>query len=67
MEAIFNSVTTYARDIQKTADFHRRFFGFLGTGEVVEGLIVLTSPNGGAGITILQATKCLQVKTESID
>ena len=61
MDAIFDSVTIYARDVQKTADFYRRFFGFLGSGEVVEGLILLTSPNGGAGITILQAAKSVKL------
>ena len=57
MDAIFNSVTIYARDMQKTADFYRTFFGFLGSNEIVEGLILLTSPNSGAGIAILQAAK----------
>ena len=61
MDAIFDSVTIYARDVQKTADFYRRFFGFLGSGESVEGLIVLTSPNGGAGIAILQAAKSVKL------
>jgi catechol 2,3-dioxygenase-like lactoylglutathione lyase family enzyme len=61
MEAIFNSVTIYARDMHKTADFYCRFFGFLGSSEIVEGLIVLTSPNGGAGITIHQAAKSVKL------
>ena len=61
MDAIFDSVTIYARDVQKTADFYRKFFGFVGSSEVVEGLILLTSPNGGAGITILQAAKSVRL------
>ena len=61
MDAIFDSVTIYARDVQKTADFYRRFFGFVGSGEAVEGLILLTSPNGGAGIAILQAAKSVKL------
>jgi catechol 2,3-dioxygenase-like lactoylglutathione lyase family enzyme len=61
MDAIFNSVTIYARDMQKTADFYRRFFGFLGSSEIVEGLILLTSPNGGAGIAIHQAAKSVKL------
>jgi catechol 2,3-dioxygenase-like lactoylglutathione lyase family enzyme len=61
MDAILDGVTIYARDVQKTADFYRRFFGYLGPSEIVEGLIVLTSPNGGAGITILQAAKSVKL------
>ncbi len=61
MDAIFDSVTIYARDMQKTANFDRRFFGFVGSSNVVEGLILLTSPNGGAGITILQAAKSVKL------
>jgi catechol 2,3-dioxygenase-like lactoylglutathione lyase family enzyme len=61
MDAIFDGVTIYARDVQKTADFYRRFFGFVGSGEIVEGLILLTSPNGGAGITVLQAAKSVKL------
>jgi catechol 2,3-dioxygenase-like lactoylglutathione lyase family enzyme len=61
MDAIFDSVTIYARDVQKTADFYCKFFGFVGSSEVVEGLILLTSPNGGAGITIFQAAKSVKL------
>ena len=39
MQALFNSVVIYTRDMQKTADFYRRVFGFNTIGEVVEGLI----------------------------
>jgi catechol 2,3-dioxygenase-like lactoylglutathione lyase family enzyme len=61
MDAIFDGVTIYARDLHKTADFYRRFFGFLGSNEIVEGLILLASPNGGAGITILQAARSVKL------
>ena len=61
MDAILEGVTIYARNVQKTADFYRRFFGFVGSGEIVEGLIVLTSPNGGASITVLQAAKSVKL------
>jgi catechol 2,3-dioxygenase-like lactoylglutathione lyase family enzyme len=30
MDAILNGVAIYARDMHKTADFYRSFFGFLG-------------------------------------
>ncbi len=61
MEAIFNSVVIYARDMQKTAEFYRKFFGFATTGQVVEGLIDLTSPNGGAHIRVHQAAKSVKL------
>jgi predicted enzyme related to lactoylglutathione lyase len=61
MEAIFNSVVIYARDMHKTAEFYRRFFGFAATGEVIEGLIELESTNGGAGIRIHQAAKSVKL------
>jgi catechol 2,3-dioxygenase-like lactoylglutathione lyase family enzyme len=61
MDAILDGVTIYARDVQKTADFYRRFFGFVGPSEIVEGLIVLNSPNGGAGITVFQAAKSVKL------
>jgi predicted enzyme related to lactoylglutathione lyase len=61
MDAIFNSVVIYARDMQKTAEFYRKFFGFATTGEVVEGLIELTSVNGGANLRIHQAAKSVKL------
>jgi catechol 2,3-dioxygenase-like lactoylglutathione lyase family enzyme len=61
MDAIFNSVVIYARDMQKTAEFYRKFFGFATTGQVVEGLIDLTSMNGGAHIRVHQAAKSIKL------
>jgi predicted enzyme related to lactoylglutathione lyase len=61
MDAIFNSVVIYARDMQKTAEFYRKFFGFTTTGQVVEGLIDLTPPNGGAHIRVHQAAKSVKL------
>jgi predicted enzyme related to lactoylglutathione lyase len=61
MQAVFNSVVIYARDMKKTAEFYRRFFGFVTSGEVVDGLIELESGNGGAGIRIHQAAKSVKL------
>ncbi len=61
MDAIFNSVVIYARNMQKTAEFYRKFFGFATTGQVVEGLIDLTAPNGGAHIRVHQAAKSVKL------
>lgn len=57
MTITLGSIIIYARDMQKSADFYRKHFGFETTGEVVEGLIELTAMDGGAGILIHQAAK----------
>jgi predicted enzyme related to lactoylglutathione lyase len=51
-----NTIIVYAKDPKKSAEFYRRFFGFTTTGEVVEGLIELTSKSG-ASLLIHQAAK----------
>lgn len=51
----------YARDMQKTAQFYSKFFGFSSSGEVVEGLIELSPKNNGAIILIHQAAKSLKL------
>ena len=51
------TVIIYARVMQKTAAFYSQYFGFSTSGEVVEGLIELQGPSGGAGILIHQAAK----------
>jgi catechol 2,3-dioxygenase-like lactoylglutathione lyase family enzyme len=61
MDAVFNSVVIYARNMQKTAEFYRKFFGFVTTGQVVDGLIDLTSPNGGAHLRVHQAAKSVKL------
>jgi predicted enzyme related to lactoylglutathione lyase len=61
MDAIFNSVVIYARDMQRTTEFYRKFFGFTTTGQTIEGLIDLTSPNGGLHIRVHQAAKSVKL------
>ena len=61
MAAALNVIVIYARDMQRTADFYRKFFGFLSSGEVVERLIELASADGGAGILIHQASKGIRL------
>lgn len=51
----------YARNMQKTAAFYSQHFGFQTSGEVVEGLIELKAPGGGAGILIHQAAKSVKL------
>ncbi|MDP9990545.1 catechol 2,3-dioxygenase-like lactoylglutathione lyase family enzyme [Variovorax boronicumulans] len=61
MELPLGTVILYARDMQKSAAFYARHFGFVTSGEVVEGLIELTHPGGGAGILIHQAAKSVKL------
>ena len=55
MKSSLGTVIIYARDMQKTARFYAKHFGFETSGEVIEGLIELSAPNGGADILIHQA------------
>ena len=55
------SVVIYARDMTRTAQFYAHHFGFLTSGDVVEGLIELTPPVGGAAILIHQAAKSVKL------
>lgn len=57
---VLGTVMVCARDMQRSAAFYRTHFGFEATGEVVEGLIDLQAPNGGAGILIHQAAKSVK-------
>lgn len=56
-----NTVLIYARNMQATAAFYERYFGFTTTSEVVEGLIELTDPDGGTGILVHQAAKSVKL------
>jgi len=61
MESPLGTVILYASDMQKSAAFYARHFGFITSGEVVEGLIELVHPGGGAGILIHQAAKSVKL------
>ena len=52
MNPPLGTIIIYARDIQKTANFYAKHFGFKTSGEVLDGLIELSASNGGAGILI---------------
>lgn len=60
MSAVLNTILIYARNPFKTADFYRQHFDFQTTGEMVEGLIELTS-DSGAAILIHQAAKSVKL------
>ena len=61
MSPALNVIMIYAKNMQRTSEFYQKFFGFLSTGKVVEGLIELTSPSGGASILIHQAAKSVKL------
>ena len=61
MNAPLGTVIIYARDMVRAASFYRDLFGFRTTGEVVEGLIELSAPAGGAAILIHQAAKSVKL------
>ena len=61
MNAKLGTVIIYARDMQKSAMFYSKYFGFKTTGEVVEGLVELHAPEGGVGILIHQAARSVKL------
>ncbi len=61
MNSPLGTVIIYARDMQKTAEFYSKHFGFSTTGQVNEGLIELQGRNGGASILIHQAAKSVKL------
>ncbi|MEP4547616.1 MAG: VOC family protein [Saccharospirillum sp.] len=61
MDAELNTIIIYARNMDKTADFYRKYFGFTTTGEVLEGLIELTSEGRGLTILVHQAAKSIKL------
>ncbi|MEO7108027.1 MAG: VOC family protein, partial [Rhodoferax sp.] len=61
MTPTLNVIVLYAKDMQKTAQFYQQYFGFVSTGQVVEGLIDLKSPYGGASLLIHQAAKSVKL------
>lgn len=61
MQISLNTILLYAKNMQATAEFYQKYFGFISTGKVVEGLIELKSRNGGANILIHQAAKSVKL------
>ncbi|SER02379.1 hypothetical protein SAMN03080615_03650 [Amphritea atlantica] len=61
MDVKLDTIIIYARNMDKTADFYRKYFGFITTGEILEGLIELTSEDRGLTILIHQAAKSIKL------
>jgi predicted enzyme related to lactoylglutathione lyase len=61
MNSPLGTIIIYARDMEKTAAFYCKYFGFKSTGKVIEGLIELYPMSGGAGILIHQAAKSVKL------
>jgi catechol 2,3-dioxygenase-like lactoylglutathione lyase family enzyme len=61
MSVALGTIIIYAREMEKTAEFYRKHFGFETTCKVVEGLIELSAVSGGASILIHQAAKSIKL------
>jgi predicted enzyme related to lactoylglutathione lyase len=61
MAPVLNALIIYARDMQRTAAFYETYFGCTTTSEVVEGLIELTTPEGGATLLVHQAARSVKL------
>ncbi|MCB1054166.1 MAG: VOC family protein [Acidobacteria bacterium] len=55
------TILIYARNPERTAAFYQRYFGFEPDTDVVEGLITLASPSGGARLVIHQAARTVKL------
>jgi predicted enzyme related to lactoylglutathione lyase len=61
MTPALSVIIIYAKEMQKTAEFYQKYFDFVSTGKVVDGLIELTAQHGGASILIHQAAKSVKL------
>lgn len=57
MTPLLQGILIYARDMHRSAEFYRKYFGFRTSGNIEEGLINLYAADGGANIAIHQAAK----------
>lgn len=61
MTPLLNTILIYARDMYRSAEFYRKYFGFETSGNIEEGLINLYAVDGGANIVIHQAAKSIKL------
>jgi predicted enzyme related to lactoylglutathione lyase len=61
MSLALNKIMIYARDMQTTAAFYQRYFGYVLAPNQTEGLIELANPLGGANLLIHQAAKSVKL------
>ena len=66
MSALLNTIMIYAKDMNRTAAFYKEHFGFKTSGEIIEGLIELTSEPSGTTILIHQAAKSIKLGQASV-
>ena len=65
MRSPLNAIMIYVKDMDRTADFYRKFFALASTGKV-EGLIELSSADGGPIILIHQAAKSVKLRQVAV-
>ena len=66
MHAVLNTIMIYAKDMKRTAAFYQEHFGLQTTGNVIEGLIELTSQPSGTTLLIHQAAKSVKLGQASV-
>lgn len=66
MSALLNTIMIYAKDMNRTAAFYKEHFGFKTSGEIIEGLIELTSDSNGVTLLIHQAAKGIKLGQASV-
>lgn len=57
---VLQTIIIYAKNVQRSAEFYQKYFGFIGDGQLVDGLIELNAPNQGASILIHQAARTIR-------
>lgn len=62
----FVRVILYVRDMERSAAFYARYFGFIRIETGVDDLIRLVSTQNGLGLTLLQAAKSVKLGQASV-
>lgn len=58
---MLSTVLIYARDVERSAAFYCKYFGFVLSSDQTEGLITLESASGGAWIVLHRAAKSVKL------
>ena len=61
MRPTLSTILIYARDVERSAAFYCKYFGFTLSSDQAEGLITLETPSGGARIVLHRAAKSVKL------